>query len=119
MDSGKKESVTTQIHQIYIRATPEAIWSAITAPEWTSKYGYRARAIYDLKPGGAYQSQSSAQMRSMGLPEVIIDGEVLEVNPPLRLVHTLRFLFSEQNKAEGFTRITREIEPTGSGAANG
>src|ERR1700722_1957363 len=71
--------------QIYIRATPEAIWSAITAPEWTSKYGYRARAIYDLKPGGAYQSQSSAQMRSMGLPEVIIDGEVVEVNPPLRL----------------------------------
>jgi hypothetical protein len=35
MDSGKKESVTTQIHQIYIRATPEQIWSAITtvAPE--------------------------------------------------------------------------------------
>ena len=27
MDSSKKESVTTQIHQIYIRATPEAIWS--------------------------------------------------------------------------------------------
>jgi len=115
MDSGKKESVTTQIHQIYIRATPEAIWSAITAPEWTSQYGYRARAIYDLKPGGAYQSQSSAQMRAMGLPEVIIDGEVVEVNPPLRLVHTLRFLFSEQNKAEGFTRITWEIEPTGAG----
>ena len=71
--------------------------------------------MYDLKPGGAYQSQSSAQMRSMGLPEVIIDGEVVEVNPPLRLVHTLRFLFSEQNKAEGFTRITWEIEPTGGG----
>jgi uncharacterized protein YndB with AHSA1/START domain len=51
----------------------------------------------------------------MGLPEVIIDGEVVEVNPPLRLVHTLRFLFSEQNKAEGFTRITWEIEPTGGG----
>jgi len=115
MDSGKKESVTTQIHQIYIRATPEAIWDAITTPEWTSKYGYRARAIYDLRPGGTYQSQSSAEMRAMGLPEVILDGEVVEVNPPRRLVQTLRFLFSEQNKAEGFTRITWEIEPTGAG----
>jgi uncharacterized protein YndB with AHSA1/START domain len=97
MDSGKKESMTTQIHQIYIRATPEAIWSAITEPEWTSQYGYRARAIYDLRPGGAYQSQANAQMRSMGLPEVILDGEVVEASPPLRLVHTIRFLFSAQN----------------------
>jgi uncharacterized protein YndB with AHSA1/START domain len=114
MDSNKKESVT-QMHQIYIRATPEEIWSAITTPEWTSQYGYRARAIYDLKPGGTYQSQSSEQMRALGLPEVIIDGEVLEVSPPRKLVQTLRFLFSEQNKAEGFTRITWEIEPTGAG----
>jgi uncharacterized protein YndB with AHSA1/START domain len=45
MESNKKESVTTQIHQIYIRATPEAIWSAITTPEWTSQYGNRARAM--------------------------------------------------------------------------
>jgi uncharacterized protein YndB with AHSA1/START domain len=51
----------------------------------------------------------------MGLPEVIIDGEVVEVDPPPKLVHTLRFLFSEQNRAEGFTRITWEIEPTGAG----
>src|SRR5260370_15886684 len=98
-----------------MRATGEAIWSGSTAREWTSKYGYRARAMYDLKPGGPYQSQSNAQMRSMGLPEVIIDGKVVEVNPPLRLVHTLRFLFSEENKAEGFTRITWKIEPTDAG----
>ena len=111
----KKESVTTQIHQIYIRATAEAIFDAITTPEWTCRYGYKAREIYDLKPGGAYQSLSNAQMRSLGLPEVILDGEVLEVDPPHRLVQTLRFLFSEENKAEGFTRITWEIEPTGSG----
>ncbi len=114
MDSGKKEGVATQIHQIYIRATPEAIWNAITTPEWTSRYGYRARTVYELKPGRAYQSRSTAQMRSMGLPAVIIDGEVVDANPPRRRVHTLRFLFSEQNRAEGFTRITWEIEPSGS-----
>jgi len=84
LDSSKKENVTTQIHQIYIRATPEAIWSAITTPEWTSQYGFRARVLYDLIPGGAYQSQSNAGMRAMGLPEVIIDlKSLLETGRPL------------------------------------
>jgi hypothetical protein len=54
-------------------------------------------------------------MRSLGLPEVIIDGEVVESQPPRKLVHTLRFLFSEQNKDEGFPRITWEIAPTNAG----
>jgi uncharacterized protein YndB with AHSA1/START domain len=36
---------TTQVHRIYIKATPEAVWDAITKPEWTQKYGYwRPRA---------------------------------------------------------------------------
>ena len=25
---------------MYIKATPEAIWDAITKPEWTERYGY-------------------------------------------------------------------------------
>ena len=40
-DQGTKTSVTTQIHEVYIRATPQAIWEAITSPEWTVKYGYK------------------------------------------------------------------------------
>jgi uncharacterized protein YndB with AHSA1/START domain len=40
---------------VYIRATPEAIWDAITKPEWTGRYGYGGRAEYDLRPGGAYR----------------------------------------------------------------
>jgi uncharacterized protein YndB with AHSA1/START domain len=111
----KKESVTTQIHEIYIKSTPEAIWNALTTPEWTAKYGYRSPQEYDLKPGGKYRVKATEQMRAMGLPEVIIDGEVLESRPPHKLVHTVRFLFSEENKAEGFTRITWEIEPQGPG----
>lgn len=51
----------------------------------------------------------------MGMPEILIDGEVIEAHPPRKLIHTIRFLFSETNKAEGFTRITWEIEPTGFG----
>ena len=49
------------------------------------------------------------------MPEVVIDGEVIEVDPPRKLVQTYRMLFSDQNKEEGFTRITWEIEPTANG----
>jgi uncharacterized protein YndB with AHSA1/START domain len=112
MESSKKDSVTTQIHEIYIKATPEMIWDAVTTPEWTAKYGYRTPATYDLKRGGKYRVQATEQMRAMGLPGTIIDGEVVEALRPRRLVHTVRFLFSAANEAEGFTRITWDIEPT-------
>ena len=33
---------TTQVHRVYIKATPERIWQAITDPEWNGRYGYSA-----------------------------------------------------------------------------
>lgn len=115
MPTEKETRVTTQVHEIYIRATPETIWEAITTPEWTAKYGYRTRAEYELKPGGKHRHHSTAQMVAMGLPETCIDGEVIEAKPPRKLVHSWRFMFSPEDKAEGFTRVTWEIEPTGAG----
>lgn len=110
-----KTSVTTQIHEIYIKATPQAIWDAITTPEWTAKYGYRGIAEYDLRPGGAYKGRATPEMVQFGIPEVAIDGEVVESDPPHKLVQTYRFLFNDDMKAEGFTRLTWEIVPTQSG----
>ena len=110
MSADTQASVTTQVYEIYIKASPQAIWDAITSPEWTTKYAYQGRVEYDLRPGGAYRAHSTPDMRTMGLPDVVIDGEVIEANPPTRLVQTYRFLFSDEMKAEGFTRITWEIE---------
>lgn len=114
-DQDTKTGVTTQIDEIYIRASPQAIWDAITSPEWTAKYRYRGPAEYDLRPGGAYRGRATPGMVSMGLPEVVVDGEVVESVPPKKLVQTYRFLFNEATRAEGFTRLTWEIEPTQSG----
>jgi uncharacterized protein YndB with AHSA1/START domain len=111
----KGESLTTQIHEIYIKAAPELIWEAITSPGWTAKYGYRTPAEYDLKPGGKYRVRATEPMMAMGLPAIVIDGEVTEATPPSKLVHTLRFLFTDENAAEGFTRITWDIVPTSAG----
>jgi uncharacterized protein YndB with AHSA1/START domain len=106
---------TTQVHEIYIRASAEAIWEAITSPEWSVKYGYQAIYEYDLRPGGKFRAKPNEMMLKMGLPETMIDGEVIEALPPRRLVQTYRFLFDAASKAEGFTRLTFEIEPTPAG----
>jgi uncharacterized protein YndB with AHSA1/START domain len=115
MATETKASVTTQMYEVYIRATPQAIWDAITSPEWTQKYGYKGRAEYDLRPGGAYRAHATPDMLKFGLPDVVVDGEVIESDPPRRLVHTYRFLFNDSHKAEGFTRVTWEIESAAAG----
>jgi uncharacterized protein YndB with AHSA1/START domain len=108
---------TTQVHRVYIRATPQAIWDALTRPEWTERYGYGGRSVYDLRPGGAHKGYTSDEMKQGGaamghtVPDVAVDGEVIEVDPPRRLVMTWRMLMDAQLAAEGFTRVTYEIEP--------
>jgi uncharacterized protein YndB with AHSA1/START domain len=100
---------TTQVYRVYIKATPQAIWNAITKPEWTDRFGYGGRAEYDLRPGGAYLGRSSEGLRATGAHEVSVDGEVIEVDPPRKLVQTWRMLMDEAMKAQGFTRLTYEI----------
>jgi uncharacterized protein YndB with AHSA1/START domain len=106
---------TTQVYRVYIKASPEAIWDAITKPEWTERYGYRSPADYDLRAGGAYRGLANPGMISMGAPEVAVDGEVLECEPPHRLVQTWRMLMDDSLKEEGFTRLTYEIDPAAGG----
>jgi uncharacterized protein YndB with AHSA1/START domain len=113
MTSTTVPTTTVQVHRVHIRATPEAVWEAITSPEWTKRYGYHSPADYDLRAGGAYRSLPSEEMVAHGAPAdgPVIDGEVLEVDPPRRLVQTWRMLFTPELVAEGFTRLTYEIEP--------
>jgi uncharacterized protein YndB with AHSA1/START domain len=106
---------TTQMYEIYIKASPQKVWDAITRPEWTERYGYRGSVDYELRKGGKFVTRAPQYMVAAGLPEVVIDGEVIEADPPRKLVHTYRFLFSDEMKAEGFTHITWEIEQAGTG----
>jgi uncharacterized protein YndB with AHSA1/START domain len=119
MTTATETSVTTQVYRVYIKASPRAIWDAITKPEWTQRYGYGAPVEYDLRPGGRYRAFSTDEMKAaraeMGggpTPDVIVDGEVLEADPPRRLVQTWRMLMDPQSAQEGFTRLTYEIDET-------
>ena len=111
------ETKTVQVYRVYIRATPEAIWTAITDPEWTDRYGYGGRAEYDLRPDGAFRLLASDAMRAQGAPEVAIDGEVVEADPPRKLVQTWRMAMDPGLAAEGFSRLTYEIEPAPHGGS--
>jgi uncharacterized protein YndB with AHSA1/START domain len=104
------ETKTTQVYQVFIRATPEAIWDAITKPEWTQRYGYRGISEFELRPGGSYRAKATPEFQAMGMPEVVVDGEVIEADPPHKLVHTWRFLYDDEVRTEGPTRVTFDIK---------
>jgi uncharacterized protein YndB with AHSA1/START domain len=105
-----------QVYRVWIKATPERVWAAITDPEFNSRYGYQAPAVYELKEGGSFHSTATDEMKSFAaqngftVPDTIIDGEVLEADPPRRLVQTWRMLMDPTTAAEPFTRLTWEIE---------
>jgi uncharacterized protein YndB with AHSA1/START domain/DNA-binding transcriptional ArsR family regulator len=98
------EKQMEKVYEIYIRTTPERLWEAITDPEIRAKYNFGAGVVTDWKPGSELRLESKHANGLLG------DGEVLEVDPPRRLVHTMRALWGDDVKAEGFSRVTWEIE---------
>ncbi len=109
------ETAEVLVFKIVIRAKAQAIWDAITKPEWTDRYAYTGRATYELKPGGKYGHGASADMKAMGAPDVVIVGEVIESDPPRKLVQTWHPLFTPEMIAEPPTRLTWEITESDSG----
>ena len=109
MTTMSQTSVTTQVYRVYIKSSPEAIWQAITDPEWTQRYGYGGRGEYELRPGGSYRGFTSEEMRAQGAPDLAVDGEIVEADPPRKLVQTWRMVMDPTMEAEGFTRVTYEI----------
>jgi uncharacterized protein YndB with AHSA1/START domain len=111
MTTTEETVVTTQVYRVYIKAAPQAIWDAITKPEWTDRYGYGGIVDYGaLQTGTPYRILAGAGMQAAGVSGPIIDGELIEVDPPRKLVQTWRMLMDEGMAAEGFTRLTWEIE---------
>jgi uncharacterized protein YndB with AHSA1/START domain len=106
----------TQVFQVSIKATPQMVWDAITSPEWNRRYGYGCPTFYDLRPGGRLHTQASDAMKAYGGPDTIIDGEVIESDPPRKLVQTWRPLWDPEAAAEGAKQLTWEIVPGADGA---
>lgn len=100
------ESPMEKIFEIYIKTTPERLWEAITDSDIRSKYQFGMKINSDWTPGGRFEMAPDGG-------DLLGEGENLEVDPPRRLVQTMRALWGEDVKAEGTSRITWEIEPVG------
>ena len=100
---------TTQVYSVFIRATPDQIWDAITKPEFTERYFYGSVIDSTFEPGAPYLGWSSDRKQQF------VDGEVLESDPPRLLRHTWRALYDEETAAEQPSRVTWEIEPQDGG----
>jgi uncharacterized protein YndB with AHSA1/START domain len=101
------ENPMEKVFEIYIRTTPERLWEAITDPETRAKYNFGAGVSSDWKVG------SRMEMGSPHADGLLGEGEVLEIDPPRRLVHTMTALWGDDVKAEGASRVTWDIEPIG------
>jgi uncharacterized protein YndB with AHSA1/START domain len=97
---------TTQVYQMYVKATPEAIWEAITTPEFTARYFHGARITV-----------TPDHYRSLGADDAIWgDERVLEFDPPRKLVHEWLSRYDDEMAAEEPSRVTWEIEPQDGGS---
>ena len=96
----------TAVFEIFIKATPERIWEAITDPHQRAKYSFGVETRSDWTTGSAYRAEVP------GGP-TIAEGENLVVEPPHLLVQSFRALWSDDVKAQGTTRVTWEIEQVG------
>ena len=101
------ENTMEKVYEIYIRSTPERLWEAITDPEIRSKYNFGARVDSEWTCGSRLELSAPSADLLLG------EGEILEVDPPRRLVHTMTALWSDDVKSEGASRVTWDIEPVG------
>jgi uncharacterized protein YndB with AHSA1/START domain len=94
------------VYEIYIRATPERIWQALTDSELVKRYYFGSVIESDFKPG------SPLVYRQADGGRIDIEGEVIEADPPRRLVHTFTGRWdAEVNDPQ--TRVAWEITPMG------
>src|SRR4030088_311663 len=83
-----------KVFEIYIKTTPERLWKAITGPEMRSKYNFGVRINSDFTPGSRYEQSHPNGNWLLG------EGENLEVDPPRRLVQSMRALWGDDVKSE-------------------
>ena len=90
------------VYHVFIRTSPEKLWAALTEGELTSRYFYGGSINSDWTPGAPYSIVNSDG-------QTLIDGDVVDVEPPRRLVQTFRF----PNRTDGHSMLTWEIEQHG------
>jgi uncharacterized protein YndB with AHSA1/START domain len=104
-------ATATQVYQLYIKATQDEVWEAITNPAIVARFFFGAQVESSYEVGSKLRSLSPDGSDVWG------DNTILECDPPRRLVHTWRSLYDPELAAEPESRVTWEIEPQPGGFA--
>ncbi len=104
MSTATQSTTSTQVYQLYIKATQDDVWSAITNPETVAKFFHGAQVESTYEVGSVIRSLSPDRSQTWG------ENTVLEFDPPRRLAHTWRSLYDPEMAAEPESRVTWEIE---------
>ncbi len=92
------------VYVTYIRTTPAKLWKALTEPQFIRQYWFDTTIECDWKKGSPW--------KMVGADGTLTDtGEILEIDPPRRMVIRWRHEWKPELKAEGWSRCTMELEP--------
>ena len=92
------------VYVTYINTTPEKLWNALTNQEFMKQYWLGAHCESDWKAGSSWKMVSETG-------QIFDAGEIIESQPPKRLVIKWQHELRPELKAEGFSQCTFEIEP--------
>lgn len=101
-----------QVFSIYIKAPAQKVWDAITQSEHTTRWGYGGATEIEPQVGGTYRNLTTPAMREMGLGETAVEGEVLEIDAPHRLVLAWKPMWHPESTP---SRLTWELTEFPSG----
>ena len=97
---------STFVYVTYIRTTPERLWTALTDVEYMKQYWFGMQCQSEWTPGSAWKMVSSKG-------EIFDSGEIVESEPPKRLVIRWQHQRNPELKEEGDSLCTMEMSPIG------
>jgi uncharacterized protein YndB with AHSA1/START domain len=97
---------STFVYVTYIRTTPERLWSALTDGEFMKQYWFGCHGESQWIAGSSWKNVSPAG-------QVLDVGEIVEADPPRRLVIRWQNRSKPELEAEGASLCTLELEPSG------
>lgn len=98
----EEDGMAKHVQMIFIRATADTVWRALTDPVETQRYYFGSAIEADWRAGGDYRYTNPEG-------DSFITGEILEIDPPHRLVMTFTPHW-EGSEAAANTRVTWLLE---------
>jgi uncharacterized protein YndB with AHSA1/START domain len=94
----------SHVYEIFVKATPERVWQAITDPDYTRRYFHRTAVESAFRRGAGVRYVTAAG-------ETAVEGEVQIAEPGRRLVMTWHPLYDPEIAAEPVSHVEWVLSP--------